>query len=374
MIDLSAAFDTISHQNLLAILRESFGIGGRVLEWIKSYLSGRTFQVKINSALCDRMISDVGVPQGSVLGPVFFNCVMRSLPGLLDAIGVKSHVYADDTQFWVSFNKDEEVWARAKIAEAFNVISEFMLDNSLKLNANKTMFIPFTRSKQEFRPLELDDTTVIAPQYEVRNLGVIFDSQLTFNSHVSSIRKTAFHSLRRIRHIRPFIPEAMLPTLIHSFVSSRLDFCNSLLYGLPACRLQRVQTVQNACAKFLTGAKRFDSATEQLKILHWLPVMQRSKFKQYIFAHKVAHCDAHAPGYFGRELTIKVPNRLTRSSTDIILVSRYRPKLKTVGWRSMSHTIPDLWNNLPNSLRNIKSLNSFKSQLKTHLFREYFKD
>jgi hypothetical protein len=81
---------------------------------------------------------------------------MRSLPSLLDSIGVKSHTYAVDTQFWISFYRIQEHWTREQITEAFSGITGFMLNISLKLNANKTMFIPFTRVRQDFEPLHLD--------------------------------------------------------------------------------------------------------------------------------------------------------------------------------------------------------------------------
>ena len=140
LLDLSAAFDTISHSRLFAVLKSSFGVCGTALEWIKSYLTNRSFQVVINSAKSAKADLDVGVPQGSVLGPILFNCIMSMLPSLLERVGVSSHIYADDTQFWVSFKGTDELTARSRIEEAFRVISTFMYSNSLKLNANKTVY------------------------------------------------------------------------------------------------------------------------------------------------------------------------------------------------------------------------------------------
>ena len=99
LLDLSAATDTISHQHLIGLLARKFKIGGTVLSWIRSNLSDRSYRVKIDSDLSEPICSNVGVPQGSVLGLILFNCVRASLPKLLNSIGIKSHMFADDTQF-----------------------------------------------------------------------------------------------------------------------------------------------------------------------------------------------------------------------------------------------------------------------------------
>jgi hypothetical protein len=130
--------------------------------------------------------------------------------------------------------------------------------------------------------------------------------------------------------------------------------------------------VQNACAKVITGAKKFDSASDQLLALHWLPVKQRVIFKLLIIGHKIAHGSAPIPKYLTDDICVKTNNRFTRSSLKTVLCSTRKPKLTTVGFRSFHHGIPDLWNILPDSLTNIHELSIFKAKLKTHLFRDAF--
>ena len=126
-----------------------------------------------------------------------------------------------------------------------------MNENHLKLNPKKTQFIPFSRKTKsvDFGPLVLSDDVLISPSSEVRNLGLTMDSDLNFHSHVSDLRKSCFFHLKRLKAIRCIIPMEQLANLIHAFITSQLDFCNSLYYCFPNNMITRIQTVQNAYVK-----------------------------------------------------------------------------------------------------------------------------
>ena len=375
LLDLSAAFDTISHVKLLNVMESSFGVSGNALKWIESYLSGRSFKVEARNACSTEKHCNIGVPQGSVLGPLLFNCVMAGLPPILESFDVQCHLYADDTQFLVTFDNEDESSARLKVMEAFNAVKRFMSNNFLKSNADKTVFIPFSRTIPDFLPLQLDSSVSVLPSYNSRNLGVIFDSKLSFKQHISELRQSSFFHLRRIKSVKTFIPRHMLETLVHAFITSRVDWCNSLFYGLPNTTISKIQTVHNACAKFLTGSKKYDSASDKLKDLHWLPVKYRIKFKLLIMTHKIVYPseDSDVPAYLSSNISIKknAGSRFTRSQLWPSLIPP-NSKLKTVGDRSYRVGMPELWNKLPTTLRSIESLNSFKKQLKTYYFKLHY--
>ena len=379
LIDLSAAFDTVSHSRLVSVLSSKFGISGTVLDWIKSYLAGRSYKVRIGSALSQQVHCDVGVPQGSVLGPILFNCIMSSLPKILNDIGISCHTYADDTQLWVSFDElsdgmDSEASARQLVTQAFRLISSFMKDNHLKLNPNKTQFIPFSRRSHpnSFVPLQLDENVSILPSTEVRNLGVEMDYKLNFKGHVDKIRQSCFFHLKRLRSIRSYIPKEHFITLVHAFVTSRLDFCNSIFYSLPDSLVTRVQTVQNATAKCLTGARKYDSATVARKALHWLPIRYRAKYKILLLAHKIVHDSDSVPVYLCISFSTTKHSRTTRFNLANTLKTEYSARLVTVGGRSIYIAVRDLWNALPSVLRDNPSFQSYKRSLKTHLFKQAY--
>ena len=370
MLDLSAAFDTISHERLLHVLDRRFGLRSKALHLIQSYLSNRVSAVKVRGTLSTPIQTNVGVPQGSILGPVLFNCIMAQLPSLLSNFGIQSHIYADDTQFWVSFLPENEEIARRHVQRAFTIITKFMLDNSLQLNPNKTQFLPISRSIELFEPLDLGNGITIPPSCHVKNLGVIFDTKLSFLNHASEIRRSGFFHLRRVKALGGIIPSNCLEILIHAYVTSRIDFCNILLHDHNQYLVNRFQTLHNACAKAITGARKYDSASVQLATLHWLPVKQRSQYKALIYCHKIAHSDDNFPAYFSGVFN-KKKQRSTRLG-GVLLDSNYRPKLRTVGFRSFDSYAPHLWNSLPQSLRDIPKLGSFKKQLKTFLFSQAF--
>ena len=146
----------------------------------------------------------------------------------------------------------------------------------------------------------------------------------------------------------------------------------SLLYGLPASHLNKVQRVLNAAARLVCRAPRYCRITPLLYELHWLPVRQRISFKILLFVFKAIH--GFAPTYLRELVSIKRSgNYNLRSSSDGLLLATptYRSRV-TLGDRSFQVAAPALWNVLPREIRSITDLGFFKRHLKTHLFREAF--
>ena len=160
--------------------------------------------------------------------------------------------------------------------------------------------------------------------------------------------------------------------LVHALITSRVDYCNSLLCGLPATQLNKIQRVLNAAARLVCRSPRYCHITPLVYNLHWLPVNLRIRFKVLLFVFKAIH--GIAPSYISDLIFVK-PNssyNLRSSSAGILLAFPARKTKRTLGDRSFSVAAPTLWNELPRELRDLEDFKSFKQKLKTHLFIEAY--
>ena len=242
---------------------------------------------------------------------------------------------------------------------------------TLKLNDDKTevLFIasPFFQKQIDCNVFMVDKTAV-KPSRSARNIGVIFDNTLDMSDHITQICRISNYHLRNIGSIRKFITTDACSKLMHAFVTSRIDYCNSLLYGLPSNQISRLQRVLNTAAHIVSLTKKYEHISPVLLSLHWLPVEQRIKYKVLLFIFYAVHNTA--PSYLSDIITIYQPKRTLRSSNKMLLAI---PKSCTsYGDRAFTVCGPTLWNGLPESIRDSHSLENFKSKVKTFLFKEAY--
>lgn len=373
LLDLSAAFDTVCHSILINRLERWLGITGTVLNWFKSYLTDRTQFVALGNNKSELGQVCHGVPQGSVIGPILFSVYMLPLGQIIRKYGLGYHFYADDTQIYIS-SKSDPTLTSTILSECVLEIKTWMHHNFLKLNCSKTEVLligtPAAIHKGSNLNLIMDDSVVL-PSAQARNLGVIFDTHLTLDSHIKNITKSAFHHLRNIARIRPFLTPPDAERLIHAFVTSRIDYCNALFIGLPAKSIKRLQYIQNSAARILTYTPSGQHITGVLYSLHWLPVQSRIVFKTLTLTYKAIH--GTAPSYICDLVTRYTPSRSLRSA-DSLTLQQPPYRLKSMGERAFSVAAPRLWNALPVAVRDAHTLASFKKLLKTHLFKIAFMD
>ena len=213
--------------------------------------------------------------------------------------------------------------------------------------------------------------TAILPSSEVRNLGGWLDNQLKIVTQINQTCKAAFFHILNIRKIKKFLSFDTVQTLVNALGISRLDYCNSILFGLPNTDLQKLQRVQNTAARLICNMNKFDHITPILVKLHWLPVRYRINYKILLITFKVIH--GLALKYLIELLTCKTKCNYNLRSTSEILLQQPRIKtLRTLGDRNFTVAAPALWNNLPNVIRSATSINSLKKLRKTHLFKIAF--
>ena len=372
LLDLSAAFDTIDHDILINRLEKRCGLKGTVISWFISYLKDRTQSVMINNQQSKPVKLKYGVPQGSVLGPILFTIYTSPLNEIFSEYDMDYHCYADDTQIYMGFNpknENEQKTAVSEMEECIMAVRNFMNQNKLKLNDEKTEFVllgtRYWLNKLAFDDIMVGDTARNATD-KAKNLGVMFDKDMGMKSQLGNMCKTStgFHNLRNLSAIRDILD---IETAAHDFLTSGLDYCSSLLYGLPEAQLKRLQLVHNAAARVVVKKRKFDHISEDLKDLHWLPVKSRIEFKILLLTWKALN--DQAPVYLKELLKYKEDKHDSRVKNTLFVP---KTKLVTCGDRAFSTAAPVLWNSLPNQLRNIDKVSSFKKQLKTYLFRKAY--
>ena len=156
--------------------------------------------------------------------------------------------------------------------------------------------------------------------------------------------------------------------MVHSLVTSRLDYCNAVLYGLPDTLMDRLWCVQKSAARLITMSRKYDHITPIMINLHWLKPRERNHFKVLLLTYKALN--GLAPVYIS-DLLQRRPERGTRSDNKLLLVN---PRINrvTYGGHFFAKAAPELWNNLPYDIKSSTSVSSFKAKVKTYLFRSSY--
>uniref|UniRef100_A0A803SLJ1 Reverse transcriptase domain-containing protein n=1 Tax=Anolis carolinensis TaxID=28377 RepID=A0A803SLJ1_ANOCA len=334
LLDISAAFDTIDHGILLGRL-SGMGLGGTVLQWLQSFLEGRSQMVKLGDTCSDPWPLTCGVPQGSILSPMLFNIYMKPLGEVIRSFGGCCHLYADDTQIHYSFPPDSKEAPRV-LNQCLAAVADWMRRNKLRINPDKTEALLVSRSSDRgigWQPVL--DGVALPLKSQVRSLGVLLDSALTLEAQVSAVAGRAFAQLKLVRQLEDG---------------------------------RKLQLVQRSAARLITGASYRERSTPLFKELHWLPFIFRSQFKVQTIYKAL---NGLGPAYLRDRISYHKPARPLRSSGEALLSPLPISQARLVGTRerAFSAVAPRLWNSLPIEIRQAPTLLAFRKDLKTWLFR-----
>jgi len=184
--------------------------------------------------------------------------------------------------YLLAYQQESRAIARKPRDATTSDVAAWMSASRLRLNPAKTEVL-WLGSKYQVVRIAIHHVPVLSTSVKVANtahdLGVIIDRSLTMSDHVAAVCRAAYFQLRQLCLITRSLTADAAKLLVQAFIACRLDYCNSLFCGISDSLFQRLQSVQNAAARVITGTSRCDHITPVLRQLHWLPVRQRVQFK-----------------------------------------------------------------------------------------------
>ena len=292
--DLSAAFDTVNHQILIDRLSEEFCVKDSALKSILSYITDRKQLVKIFNSLSSTISINQGVPQKSVLGPLFFTYYISPVGSLIQNSNLLHHQYADNITIFEKINPNNPITTTPSCIETLEKWFGF---NHMQLNKDKTEIIKFGTSHQLKAAVNLTNFNNLPSNDVMKTPGLTLDSKLTFNNHITRLIKSCNYHLHAISHVCLFLTDDLASSLVQCLVLNRID-CNSAFYGVASLQLKRLQRVVNKRARIALNCNFKDhylnsSSKKNLQRLHWLPVKQRIIFKIALITFKNSSYHLH---------------------------------------------------------------------------------
>ena len=380
-IDLRKAFDTVNHDILLKKL-EHYGIRDTSLSWFKSYLTNRKQYVYINGESSQLRDISCGVPQGSVLGPLLFLIYINDLPNISEVLNF--YLFADDTNIYYEAGSMKQL--ESVINKELKKLYTWLIVNRLSLNIEKNNFIvfhPYNKPVKEQITLKIHKKA-IAEKDDIKYLGVMIDSTLTWKSHIDKVSKSISRAIGLLYKIRPFVNQKILKMLYYSLVYPHLIYAVEVWGSADITYLERILVLQKRIVRMLTFSDKRDddfSFPSSSPLFYKLDILKihdifKLKIAKFIYSSlkKITPINFHT--WF--KLTSQLHNYSTRSKfiniTDSISTyNLFIPTARTThyGLKKIKVKGPKVWNDLPPIIRIKKTYASFINALKIHLIGQY---
>lgn len=361
-LDLAKAFDTVCHISLCRKL-ENLGIRGKAIELINSYLSERTQKVTVNGTSSNELIVKLGIPQGTVLGPLLFSIYINDL--------TKSNVngeiisFADDTAIVFTADSNEELVNKAE--DGMARIIHKLKNDLLSLNLSKTKFVYFSLTQQTTPPIpsifihslkctknnksNCRCTQTITPVDHIKYLGICIDSNMRWKKHLEETINKIRKALYKFKLLKAILKRETIVNVYYALVQSVIQYGIIGWGGVANCYLVPLEILQKLVLKIIFN-KDYSYSTELLFIeSNIFSIRQIYMYSLALFAYK-----------HQKLLTISTHPYPTRSKEKHLVINS--KTFKSASQKHASYLCTKLFNEIPIDLRNIPSLNIFKLKIK----------
>ena len=380
-MDIRKCFDTIDHKILLNKLPR-YGITGQEISWLKSYLEKRSQRVKCNGLSAIRHVP-IGVPQGSVLGPILFSLFINDITSHVYTSSV--NLYADDTLLYCYGNNLDE--AREMLQKALAEICKWYDGNRLVLNVEKTKCMLMTSKYQSKKQNEnlniylnekkycMESSTCELTEKEIEQvkkmkyLGVMIDDNLTWNDHISMLCKNLAFKVSQLSRAKYKVTDAFLITFYKTVIQPTIDYGITVWGHTKQENINKIQRLQNQAARIILNDFDYVNVRgiDLVKKLKWMNVQQRFDYFQHLLVFKCIH--GMAPDYLVNEIVMDIEVRSVNTRSHDMNLHIPFPKNEHAK-RSLLYSGAKNWNTLPNQIKEITSLDYIKSNLKTHVIAQ----
>lgn len=359
-LDLKRAFETVDREILLDKLYQ-YGMRGMVLKWLKSYLNNRTQKVKFNNQCSKSIITEYGVPQGSVLGPLLFSLYINDIIQICPK-ECTIKMFADDTIIYVKGGGSAEIETR--LNEVLHIIEKWMNNNGLKMNATKTKYMLIKSVRKELRKntiLKGLDGTEIERVEKIKYLGVIIDSELKFDDHCDYMLKKIGKKISFLNRIGNSISDYTRCIVYKSIIAPHFEYCATLLVGMGETQLSKLQIMQNRAMRVIIQCNRYTRVEEMLQVLQFMSIRQRLYYNVCIFIFKIIK--GMLPIELGNKIVL-VEGRTRQADNIMIQFRRTKSAQKSLFYEGIK-----MYNDIPTELKQCDSLIIFKRKLKEYILQ-----
>ena len=358
-LDFAKAFDTVPHRRLLGKLN-AFGVQRKLFNWIKEFLCGRTQVVKVSGTQSEDAAVSSGIPQGTVLGPLLFVLYINDI---LDNVESEGLLFADDTKIYRAITSQEDAQS---LQSVLNTLEEWSDEWLLRFHPDKCHVLTLGKFENIMHTERYKICNKeLEHMFEEKDLGVIIDSELSFSEHIASKVRIANAIVGLSRRSFSFLDGTSFKKLYTAFVRPHLEYAQSVWSPHLRKHINMLENVQIRATKLVDGLARLDYP-ERLKILNLPTLAYRRLRGDLIEIYKHFH-------YYDIETisaTFQPRERVTRKHAFQLLECNAKDGSRGIQSNSFYYRPTRAWNNLPKTVVDTKSINSFKNRLDKHMSKD----